>query len=701
MNLDDLLEEAASGASMPDSALPVASLWAFRMLQKLGMREHYRLFLMGDQGSMARLLDLHVPGYDDDTPREDVLRFFRERHEGYERERPSIGGELRNNLDRLGQLVGLEAVDLEILGFATILHSHPPLEEISDALGTLNSSDVVRVLSVILDIPRPAIRKALSPDSPMPRSGILQIRRKGAGHLIRKLELMDGLADILVEIQPDIGHMMQEFFRPAKPATLTEEDFRHLGEDWRLLRRYMKAVVTSQRAGVNVLLHGPPGVGKTELARTLCEALGLDLHEISVVDREGDSLRGMHRFGAYRLTQCILSRRKGAVVLFDEIEDVFPESVIPDRHRLSKGWVNELLESNPVPTIWISNAIEQMDAAYLRRFDYVLKIDAPPRSTRRNILAEHLAHLGVSDEWLERMADVPDMVPALVSRAARVVETIRDRRRGGKQVERQLERILGNTLKAMGHELRLAPEGEGRIPYRLDVLNTDQKLPTLLEGLKRVPDARLCLYGPPGTGKTGFARHLAQRLDRPLLVRRASDLLGPYVGMTEAAIAEMFEAARNEGAILLVDEADSFLRDRRGAWHAWEVTMVNEMLTRMESFDGIFIVSTNLVDVLDAASLRRFDFKVRFDWLKPEQAWRLFRQLVTPAALRRDGGERRWRSRLGGLRNLTPGDFANLARQLRVTGEKAGPGMVFELLRREAEHKDGGPGRGVGFMARL
>ena len=64
--------------------------------------------------------------------------------------------------------------------------------------------------------------------------------------------------------------------------------------------------------------------------------------------------------------------------------------------------------------------------------------------------------------------------------------------------------------------------------------------------------------------------------------------------------------------MLLLDEADSFLQDRRGAQRTYEVTEVNEMLQGMERFDGIFVCTTNLLDRIDQAALRRFTFKIKF-----------------------------------------------------------------------------------------
>jgi len=142
-----------------------------------------------------------------------------------------------------------------------------------------------------------------------------------------------------------------------------------------------------------------------------------------------------------------------------------------------------------------------------------------------------------------------------------------------------------------------------------------------------------------------------------------SDIISPYVGQTERNLARVFREAEADGAVLLLDEVDSFLQDRTRAQRSWEVTAVNEMLTQMETFAGVFIASTNLMDGLDQAALRRFDLKVKFDYLRPAQAWDLFevhrQSLGLPEP---DGTARSTVERLG---NLTPGDFAAVTRQNR------------------------------------
>jgi transitional endoplasmic reticulum ATPase len=185
-----------------------------------------------------------------------------------------------------------------------------------------------------------------------------------------------------------------------------------------------------------------------------------------------------------------------------------------------------------------------------------------------------------------------------------------------------IELLVNQTLQAQGHPtLRKASPHAVVDFYDPALVCADANLDEVMQGLRRANSGRLCLYGPPGTGKTAYGRWLADQLQAPLHVKRASDLMSMYVGGSERAVAEAFAQAREDNAVLLVDEVDSFLQDRRGAQHSWESTMVNEMLTQMEAFPGIFVASTNLMDNLDPAALRRFDIKVKFGYLTAEQAW--------------------------------------------------------------------------------
>jgi len=145
----------------------------------------------------------------------------------------------------------------------------------------------------------------------------------------------------------------------------------------------------------------------------------------------------------------------------------------------------------------------------------------------------------------------------------------------------------------------------------------------------------------------------------------------------------MFREAENEKAVLLLDEADSFLQDRRGAQRTYEVTEVNEMLQGMERFNGIFVCTTNLMDRIDQAALRRFTFKIRFKPLTADQREKMFvtEALAGDAALLT--GEAR--TRLAKLEQLCCGDFAAVKRQVDILAAEFSVVEFLEQL--EAEHR--------------
>lgn len=149
----------------------------------------------------------------------------------------------------------------------------------------------------------------------------------------------------------------------------------------------------------------------------------------------------------------------------------------------------------------------------------------------------------------------------------------------------------------------------------------------------------------------------------PLLLRHSADLLDSYVGETEKRIAQAFTRAQEENRLLLLDEVDSFLFNRDGATHSWERTMVNEMLTQIEHYRGLLIVSTNALPGIDAAALRRFDLKIHFKPLLGAHIEALAKAQARILALPEPRPDEL--QDLLRLKNLTPGDFAVAARRHR------------------------------------
>ena len=250
--------------------------------------------------------------------------------------------------------------------------------------------------------------------------------------------------------------------------------------------------------------------------------------------------------------------------------------------------------------------------------------------------------------------------------------------------------IVEGVARAVNGGALPAPEREHDTLYDPALVNADCDLIALCDRLARPGADRavsFLLSGPPGAGKSAWMRHLAARMGLRVLQKRASDILDAFVGGTERNIADAFAEARDTNAFLVFDEADSLLLDRVDAVRSWEISQVNEMLTWMEEHTLPFACTTNLLDRLDRASLRRFLVKVRFDWLTRTQAQLAFRRffdLTAPPTLDL-------------LATLTPADFALVRRRAAMTGATEASEIV-RLLAAECEGRSGGRQQ-MGFAA--
>jgi replication-associated recombination protein RarA len=300
----------------------------------------------------------------------------------------------------------------------------------------------------------------------------------------------------------------------------------------------------------------------------------------------------------------------------------------------------------------------------------------------------------VSEGFAAKLAERKGLTPAQVRTAVKFARLAGE----AGEVEALIERQIGNADKALGNALTGRGARHVVTHYDLGLVHTESRfeVPRIIEALRRKGMGTLCFYGPPGTGKTALAEHIAQQMQRPLLIRQASDIVSKFVGETEQNMAAMFAEAEAEQAVLLLDEADSFLRSRRMAERNYEVSEVNEMLQGMERYAGVFICTTNLFEELDEAALRRFTFKIRFKPLTLEQRQRMF---VAEALGGSEGlltAEQR--ERLAALDQLAPGDFAAVKRQVDILGVGFEPDEFLSQL--ETEHKvkpEVRQRRGIGF----
>ncbi|MBI4818127.1 MAG: AAA family ATPase [Deltaproteobacteria bacterium] len=592
------------------------------------------------------------------------------------------------NLLTLSQALGLESEARAMLQWVAAFHADRRLARLLQTFGDLQLSDTLRVISSGLASSTTSTRRALSE---LVKAGLIRHYERSTS-IDFAIHLDSRLLDALLVANLDHGQLVESFLPSADPPTLEASDYADHSEPLGLARELLRATIRERRAGTNLLLHGPTGTGKTQLARLLAKEVGCPLFIAGGADEDGESPGPWERLSSLLLGQRLIGTE--GILLFDELEDLFED----DRPVMSKLWFNRILESNVTPTIWITNEVSDIDRAFLRRFTFAIEL---PESSARRRARALVRHLGedhdLSPRDIERLSTDYRASPAQIASAVSASRLV-----GSRPTVGTIERILGPIEKLIHGAEVASARVESKSPYRVDVLNASEDVSALADALERYSAGRgtgisLCIHGPPGTGKSELARYFASRMHRRVVERRASDLVSKWVGETESNIARAFREAEDDGVMLLFDEADSFLRDRRNAVRSFEVTAVNELLQQIEHFKGVVAFTTNLWKEIDPAALRRFVFKVELRYSLPTQAVELFRssfaEVIDAAKGELESSE--LEAALRGL-ELGPGDFGAVRRKLVTLGERRSPSELIAQLRAEVEARGTKP-RPIGF----
>lgn len=689
------------GETCDKHTAPFVRLWMLRILVRLGaINEFVQRYDFRDD-NIAEFLGLsHYLDEDVDFKPRAIKREIASIAKQQENEPPKglLPVDLQKNLKRLGGLIDLNSVEQCLLGFSILIKTEPLLENCADYLSSnLTASKTYRALAIILNIPEKDIKMVLGANSNLVRSGILKLSEHTTS-LDRKLELFSsGFADAILAGETEPTELFKKTVAKSSAPTLTLSDYQHV-KQLSVVLPLLRQAVNQGLKGINVFIYGPPGTGKTQLAKVLAQEFQTDLFEVACEDEDGDPISGERRLRALSAAHSFLAQRQ-ALMVFDEAEDVFNNE---SRGRFggfggqsiaqrSKAWVNRALEENPTPTIWLSNTCDDLDPAFIRRYSMVFELPVPPESQRKKVINQYTGNF-VSDHVAKQLAKADCLAPAVVANAAKVTEII-SKQTNNVNADEVFSGLINQTLEAQDFPaVHVRYQAQNEQAYSTNYLNTNMDIATVIDGLKTSRQGRLCFYGPPGTGKTALGKHIAEVLDLPIICKKVSDLVSCYVGETEKNIAQAFKRASEDGAVLLIDEVDSFLQERANAKHSWEQTQVNEMLTQIESFEGIFIASTNLIDTLDAASIRRFDAKIKFDYLNQNQLADMVVDFCQRFSIAIEANA--LSSQIKHLHAITPGDFALIGRQSHFNPVSSLVDLITRLdeeqtLKGEAKNKMG------------
>ncbi len=399
-----------------------------------------------------------------------------------------------------------------------------------------------------------------------------------------------------------------------------------------------------------VLLHGPPGTGKTRLAQAVANESDATFFTINGPEIMGSGYGDSEK--ALREVFEQASKSAPAIIFIDEID-----SIAPKRDRVpgeaEKRLVAQLLtlmdgleaRSNLV-VIAATNRPDAIDEALRRpgRFDREIVIGVPDERGRREIFAIHTRGMPLGDKVdvneLARITHgfVGADIAALAREAA--IDAVRglmpkidlDERTIPPEVLEELcvtredfmsalKRIQPSAMREVMVQVPTVQWSDiGGVADAIDKLKEGIELPLknphAFERLGIRPAKGFLLYGPPGTGKTLLAKAVAKEASANFISMKSSDLLSKWYGESEQQIAKMFARARAVApCVVFIDEIDSLVPARGSGQGEPQVTgrVVNTILAEMDGLEDmqsvVVIGATNRPTLIDPALLRpgRFD----------------------------------------------------------------------------------------------
>ncbi|MCL1067454.1 AAA family ATPase [Shewanella olleyana] len=487
--------------------------------------------------------------------------------------------------------------------------------------------------------------------------------------------------------------LLNGLYYQLQPTSLTLNDYPHIESQF--VSQFLNQAVKHKTTGVNILLYGSAGTGKTSFSQALSrytksnliavKAVGENLfHGVDEISSERNiaHLRLQH----YRLMQKLFTQNESSCLLLDEVEDIFSEYT--NGLKVSKDRLHATLETNALPCIWITNHIDCLPESVIRRFSYVLHIGVPPKHIKAQILAKPLKGLRLSQGYKNGLANLPDLTPAHVVNASNVARALN---LTGKDAEQCLDHHIEECLSACGRQISITcyqPEMDFN-PNFINLAGTHSTVEQVINTVSQFNGSRSLLLGSAGTGKSAFVHYIAEQTEHALMIIKPSDVLSKYVGEAEQNIARLFRQAKNEDSIIFLDEVDSVLTSRETLSQQHERQLVNQILIELDQCEQTVFAATNFSGNLDTALLRRFDFKLTFQYLSAKQSIALYGDLFGKPPAEINHG-------LKQLSYLSLGDFAIAARRNRMSKKPLTDKRNLEILIQENNRKK--PNQPIGFI---
>ncbi len=420
-----------------------------------------------------------------------------------------------------------------------------------------------------------------------------------------------------------------------------------------------------------MLISGPAGTGKSYYLRYLAHKMGKNVLEKTAAELfskyQGEPAKNVLKLFKE-------AEEQNAVVILDEVERITGkrENDFSNGNQWKSDMTNAFLtclENTKCPFMATTNFVSDIDKAILRRFIFKINFDylTPEQvgyAFRYNFNME-------APSELFKIGGLTNGDFAVVKKKAQILN-----------IEDKFE--LCEMLKE-----ETAIKATGRITYIEQPINFDKNfiniegksLELYVKNLKeeQTHNFSILLHGPSGTGKSLYLRNLAKELGYEVIERRASDIISKWLGEAEKNIAEAFEEAKNRRAMLIFDEIDTFLPNKANLSQAYDVRITNEFLVQLENHPYPVCATTNYLDNLEYASIRRFKINAKFDYLRKDQYNYVYRKTFGVEPLKD----------ITSLTNLTPAIFALAAEKVSLAEVETDQKRIFEIFMEDVKHCTG------------